>query len=560
MINKIKYERILVFEDIFPEEKPLSAIEYLKGGDKNLILNVASFFLGYKSLNSKTVDNKKLLFDVFGPSNNEFAYGIYAKIIDIEKEGEIIRIINVYSSLMLFELFFTQNEIAVTQSDGEFEKNLFKAYLTLNSEFISKQLIAFSSTEKCDASMKLSLQYFCSQYPIADKMNYNINHIWITQIIKAICLFQFLESDNNTKYLLDSFLNNFDSKSWKEYLMKIIPLTTSAFNNTNAAYTDIHVNPGTKFQSDCEFIEKLSLIANEELKDYDFISLRSTPFYKIDEGIYRIIFDLFAIEMIFKGLYFKLNSINDNLLVKFKIKEFKSIYGYEFSEKKLFYKAIEDIYNFKCIKFSGNDLDKMNIDGAPDYYIRKRKNILVFESKDFLVKADKKMSFDYEVYKDEFHRLLYLGKKLNEKNKPKAILQLINSIKKILNKEFPADTHYNYRDVFIYPILIIHDNQYDAPGFNYMLNNWFQKELLLLKEEGFFIHNIRPLFVVNIDTLLFHQFGLSQKIPFHKTLNLYEKEISKLIPFSLFLSNLFNDKNIGKIPTLLESVLPELFV
>jgi hypothetical protein len=61
------------------------------------------------------------------------------------------------------------------------------------------------------------------------------------------------------------------------------------------------------------------------------------------KSTYRIIYNLFVVEKIFKGLYFLLRDINDELPEEFKIKQFKSFNGDEFSEKILCCNAIGNI-------------------------------------------------------------------------------------------------------------------------------------------------------------------------------------------------------------------------
>lgn len=256
----------------------------------------------------------------------------------------------------------------------------------------------------------------------------------------------------------------------------------------------------------------------------------------------------------------------------------KSLYCYEFSEKTLVYKVLDLIYIGKCIKFSGQDFVNKRIDGAPDFYIRKGKNILLFESKDFLIKADKKASFNYHIYEEEFAKTLYFENLANGKEKAGAIKQLINSIRKILKNELDIDKDYYFKEVFIFPILIIHDHQYDTPGFSSLLNYWFKIELNKLANEGFFIHHIKPLVLINIDSLVFHQLGLTNEIPLHEVIKLYyehtkinsilkfnsfdeykDYRLSKLISFSLFIDKLFLKKDISKLPPVLDLVLPTLF-
>lgn len=576
--SPVKMQQLLEFKLAFPNEKSLTPEEYLKGGNKDVILNIASFFLGFDINDSKFNNNQILLSSIFSRENTDFAKNILAKINEIEKKGSPVMVINPLTSLTLFEIFFSKEAEEETQSHAEFERNLFKAYLVLNSQFTNKQNVAMDSTKQLeDDEERIPMMMFCTDYPISDKVHYDIAQIWVVQIVKSIYLFQFLETNEKTQLLLQKFLEYYDKKTWQDYLRSIISLTMSIVKKEKETYTDIIVNP-ENFEADCNFIEKFTVNYNDELNEYDFLSLRSKPFYKIEKGKYRVIFDLFLAEKIFKGVYFSLREINEQQSKKDRISEFKSFYGKEFSEKTLSYKAIDNIYPNKCIKFSGQTLDDMKINGVPDYYIRKGKNILLFESKDFLIRADKKSSFDFNIYEEEFQRVLYYEELPGGKQKYKAVMQLITNVKTLLKKEFKPDNDYHYKDISIYPILLTHDLQYDTFGFNRLIDYWFQDELENLKQEGYFIHKIKPLTVINIDTLIFHQMGLLELIPLNELIDEYHKHIdlrkkkqfktfkeaqsfvmSKHISFATFTDNYFGSKKFSKIPPVIEIVQPLLF-
>ncbi len=76
------------------------------------------------------------------------------------------------------------------------------------------------------------------------------------------------------------------------------------------------------------------------------------------------------------------------------------------------YELKELLYPDKCIRYSGKELDDLGIDGA-----------LIVESKDLLDRAEKKMSFNFNVYQEEFQRILYyeeLPNGLATKNRTKS--------------------------------------------------------------------------------------------------------------------------------------------
>ncbi len=585
--NLINIKLLLEFKKAFPDEEPLTVEQYLLGGNRDIILNSATFFLGLKKYKSKYSNNEEFLSMFFRKENKKLANQIYDRIKEIEKQGISVSIINVYSSLKLFECFFSKPPELETQTQAEFEVNLFKAYLVLNSEFTEKQSVAFPSVLGSDEKLKIPMIMFCMQYPVSDKTNYDIIQILATQMIKSIYLFQYLEEQKKTQVLLSAFLKYFECSTWQEYLKRFLPLTIPSIKNKNETHSNIVVKPDEDFEKNCSFIEKLIIQDEDKFDQNDFLTIRAKPFYKINAGVYRIIYNLFVVEKIFKGAYFLLRDVNKTLPEADRIKEMRSFYGNEISEQVICYKALESIYSGNCVKYSGKELADMKIDGAPDYYIRKGKNILLVESKDFLIEANKKMSFDFNVYEEEFGRVLNYEELPNGKIKSKAVMQLINSIRKILNREFPFDTDYHYKDIFIYPILLTHDHQYDTPGFNELIDFWFQDALLKLQNEGLFIHHVKPLSVVNIDSLIYNQCGLLNNISLHRILDIYQKDklikkekqkkfksqeeydrdleeynkslMSKFIPFSVFIEKYFQKKGYWKPPPLLETVIPALF-
>ncbi|MDA3912371.1 MAG: hypothetical protein PF448_13540, partial [Bacteroidales bacterium] len=234
---------------------------------------------------------------------------------------------------------------------------------------------------------------------------------------------------------------------------------------------------------------------------------------------------------IYNSLYFQLRDINNELDVENKIKNLKSDIGDYFSEKTLTYYAIKQIYPNNKTQATDEYLNKrFGVDGVPDYYLRQGKNILLFESKDFLINADEQMSYDYDVYKKVFYERLCR----KSSGKKSAILQLIDNIKEILNNDFEFERYKNVREINIFPILVTHDSQYEVPGFNHLLNNWFLKELENMRQEGYFVGKTSRLIVIDIDTLLLYQ-GMLKELKLHKVIIDYLKTFDKKMPH--FVSN-----------------------
>jgi hypothetical protein len=212
----------------------------------------------------------------------------------------------------------------------------------------------------------------------------------------------------------------------------------------------------------------------------------------------------------------------------------------------------------------------MGIEAEPDYYIRNGNNLFLFESKDILINATIKSSYDFNQYEIEFKKKLYFETK-KEKVEKKAVLQLINNIENVLTKQFQFDTNYKTQSIHIYPILILHDHQFNIAGLNVIVNSWFQTELAKLKEKGLPTDKVKPLVIIDIDTLIFHQdlfrdralklneildeyfkfitFDTKRKYLDEEHLKKYAKRT--VLTFPLFISNYVAEKKIRRVPKMI---------
>ena len=259
------------------------------------------------------------------------------------------------------------------------------------------------------------------------------------------------------------------------------------------------------FEQKVKFLEKCAIQTPEyEANELtDFIILREQPLFKVEEGKYRIVSEVFLIEKIFKNLYFRFDAINRNLSGPNRINELHSFIALEFSEKELFYELMKLSFSNQETHFSGAQLAQMDITGAPDYLFKEDGNIYLFENKDILLKAEIKNSYDFERIKNELIKKLYIDP---SNDKPKAVIQLTKSIERILNNEYAGITRGEEPLKFIYPILVLHDRVFSVEGLNFFVNKWFQLELIKLKERGIEVSKVRPITVINIDTFaLFHE-------------------------------------------------------
>ncbi|MCF6168000.1 hypothetical protein [Lutibacter sp.] len=509
------------YDAIFPEDEPKEIQEYFQGISRETLLKVGAFFLGFKSNNSQYADPFSFLNMFFSKGNTDLVSKIAKNLLIHIKESNIEKnnysFFNFSSSLSFFENVFDRAEDVEDSISKELmEENIFKAYLHLNQFYSEKSLLATTSTEnlsteRLPASMLLALQLHNF-----DIENYHLDKLFSTQLIRAILFFEFLKSKEECNALLIKFYEYFNVNDYKDYLKRLLPLTLSIIKGINEAQTDILIEK----KSDSVFIDKLTIAIDDTIEDIDFKKIRANPLYKFDEGKYRIISPLFTIEMVFNGLFWKLKSINDSLPKKDKIKNFFDFKTYKFSEKFVLHRVLREYFGNRYIQIDGDELDA-NYDGAPDYYLRNGKKIFLFESKDIILNANTKQSCDFNIIEKELKLKLYK----KEDGTPKAVLQLINNIRKILLMQLGFDNNYKSKNVVIYPIIVVHNRMFNTGGLNKLLNFWMYEELEILKDEGLNISNVKPVVLIDIDTLLFHKdLFVSRKLSFERCIIEYQKK------------------------------------
>jgi hypothetical protein len=108
------------------------------------------------------------------------------------------------------------------------------------------------------------------------------------------------------------------------------------------------------------------------------------------------------------------------------------------------------------------------------------------------------------------------------------------------------------------------------------VNEWFQEELTKLKQQGLPVHNVRPLIIIDVDTLLaFHEDFRDGRLVLEDVLEEYmaylnapiwpgmsaaedeQRQMQAIHPFALFLENYAEKRDMLGIPKeMLYQILP----
>jgi len=341
------------------------------------------------------------------------------------------------------------------------------------------------------------------------------------QFIKAVYFFKFIESNDIFKEYLTSFLAEYNLKDWQKYLVNILSLYVRKFETLKIPSI---LNIKDEFPEIISFIEQFCFNTENYQKSDDFSVIRKTPIYNIGDNEYLFLNLNFFVDKLFQGIQFDFFRIIKKCKLKYNGKEisgfdqFRSIYAEQISEKGIFYETIK--YSFEKNKYKlldGDTLKKKLKEGEPDFYIRDKGKIYLFEYKDVILNAKVKHSYDFQKIKDEISIKMIS----NQKGSQKGITQLFNSIEKIKNGEYNVvDDYSQLSDCVIYPIIVFTDFSFNLPGVNYFLNKEFRKKIedSSLSEK----HKVKDVTLIDLDTFLkFQDLFREKKLKINNTLNEY---------------------------------------
>ena len=510
MADILTMSRLLGFKDFYPNEIPKPKAYYASKVGRDIIEKTTPFFLSYLKFGGFP-KLPELLQDWF--TYNDFKYYQSPYYLHIETEyrritnfhnGEIHSLLSVESLLNLYIWLSKEQGIKETieYPDASVTLPLLELILLFNDDVLQNYQKATESIRQFGEHRKLQRLILAGSFSQSDLINIDYAQLFYTQVYKKAKLLTFLENSEYYKNLLDRLLFEFGCNSKEEFLKAIGSAVLGGIKAKEPSWTVLTTKNSPDAENGVLILENLALQENElnVIDQDDYLSLRNKPFKKIADGEYRVIFELFLIKKLYNGLIFKLSSYDDNFLGKIRN---------DFSEEVLLYDILQSIFNSQSIiKITGNKFKKFHLKREPDFYLRINQDILLFESKDFFMRGGIKLSYDFSIIEEEL---------MKDGRLKKAVVQLVRNIDRCLKKEIPTDDTYSSNDVSIFPIIVVHDSLYSAPGLNYWIYYWFLDELELLKQDAFYANynfaQILPVTIVEIDTLiLYEQQFIEQKL------------------------------------------------
>ena len=486
----------LEFEHVFPDENEKNVLDYLKQISSFTLLNIIGF--------SNT--NPQPNFDNFA-SNMEVRNDIIERVIKYSRENDIREkpmLVSREASLRLAEIILSNRKELIEENKNDDrdadEINLLKAFLVINKEVNSKQNLTASEDnfEKL-VDMSIAMTFSTSDLGIFENNDLEFGKLIYATIIRFELIIEFLQSKEEYSYLEKDLYLYFSQTSSGDVSKQMKYLFGKLL--------ELKVKNGFKFQVDdkdsLSFLN--SLASNEIIEDDDFTNLRNYPIYKINDNTFSIIDYFFVVDKFYKSVKFILkNSFHKHNNLPARDRTFFEFFNTKFSEDFLMKRVLDKIFDRK---YFVKKTDLENQENEPDYYVRHNKKVFLFENKDVLIAKNIKSSGDIEringVIKSKFFEV---------NNRPIGVGQLITSIVQIVENNFIFDEYVNnQKNITIYPILLINDRIFEILGINYRLNQWYLEKVKKKLGDKYNSNFIKPLTIIDIDTLIFWTPHLTKK-------------------------------------------------
>jgi hypothetical protein len=568
---------LVEFDDLFTgPAQPIP--DYLSGISRLDRLQCASHLLGY--LSQTPAPKRNYVTDMqqfFGPQHNElFASQVYQQTQALARRVKSkLNFLHPKTALQLYSLCFELADEPTRQTEPELECSFFVACLALNEFYIKEQDQAMTVARQLLPTQPLAATALAGTFSDFELVNHRLHHIAMLQLIKSVRLFEFLEAEARFAPLLQAFLRRFNCQSWQEYFRLLSGVVKPVTQAENPGRIAIEVPTGPDYEKACAFLRHFTLPEGQPLDMADFTSLRATPLCEESPGTFVLVYPVLVLETLHKGLYFQFSLANRSLPKAEREKDWRSVYCDLFSEQYLLYLLLDATFRGRGLALSGNAIKAgwtLKKQSEPDYYFRHGHRAVLFESKDVLVNKNAKAGHDFATYLEE------LRYKFDEDvdAHPKAAKQLAGNVDRLLRRQLPFDIDFDPAALLIYPVVVVHDRLYNQPGLNVVVNEWFQEELAKLKQQGLAVHNVRPLIIIDVDTLLaFHEDFRDGRLVLEDVLEEYvaylrapawagisaaedeQRQMQAIHPFALFLENYADKRDMLGIPKqMLYQILP----
>lgn len=241
-----------------------------------------------------------------------------------------------------------------------------------------------------------------------------------------------------------------------------------------------------------------SIIGQKEEHEID--CFRSHPVIRLLSGDYLIVSQHLYAHLLFDGLKEEVLKQLENSAGK----NYRSVLATDFSEKSLFVKAMYSFGRDKRIKYIDDSGFRKGI-AAPDFVVKTRHDVFIFESKDLKMRRGMEDGTDIDrvmTFMDE-----QLNKKKDNKKGNKGLTQLVQFMEEYFQGDFPDVYGCSKKPVKenmrVHPILVMSNRLFSVRGVNYVLQHKLneridESEILRQRKK-----QIEGLIVMDLDMMMF---------------------------------------------------------
>ncbi|NMA74946.1 MAG: hypothetical protein GX963_12495 [Bacteroidales bacterium] len=446
--------------------------------------------------------------------------------------------------LMLIEYLLenhneSNRDVFVSKDDFS---NMFIAYLLCCDEKLKITTKELREIKDADSQMALHLPEQLRYNDIYYPKDYRV------EFIRFYYFMIFCKKDDIFNYYFKFFLQENQIEKWDDYLYFIFETYLTLLTNDEGATNFIKIDPNLYYGK--KFLDSMSVDINNFTRTPDFTELRNKPVYYHGNNQYSIISTKFFIDKMFQSFLFDFASILKKHKASTKINsypELKSLVGRRFTENYLFYEIMKGCFVKTGQKLiSGQELKLFLCDGEPDFYIRKGKNIFLFEFKDVMLNAKTKHCENLEQIKYEIFQIFETSTiekstgKQKKKPQAKGITQLLDVIETkldiIIQKVDKIEITHRLN---VYPIIVYQDNCFDIEGIRYILNSRFEE----LKQKRFISehYSVKQCVMLSLELMMkLEDYFNDGRFQLHNLIDDYivesnESEQNKLLPFNKFI-------------------------
>lgn len=500
MKKELRMLKILEYHDIFPEKGDVNIKAILRKYNREKLIRIVNVLgLSYgDAFMPDTTFFSEISKDKIGELEGrlqKFAPNLQNQRICYCTQRTILELLRYIFSIPIKEYRDNGNE-------EDLELDLFLVVIQLN-----ENLMKFSGNK---SDKKLPKMIYFLRYVLNDVIDTSWEDTCKTQIFYFNKLKEFLELEENNN-LCAAFCNKLNIETLDEYFVTVFGLVVlyveeQQQKRKGCPHLVVEDN-GLLSESVCDY---LSLDINatypydsEEVNDrdcnIDYRIFRSHPLIKYDKGKYYIYNLPLLCGRLYSSLFFDLKSLHKGNFFQF--------YNSKFIEHYLFQQVMLECIGKKSTVFFPNkeDIGEAERKDQPDFYIREKDSIILFECKGIKLNGMLKDRADLSDVIGELKNKLFLSvnnvdKKIKKKTETVGVTQLIKQMNMVEDDDFIWDADIP-NEVSYYPVLVIEDPKIVQLGLMSIINEWYQpliKEQLAETESN-------PIVVMSIDTLFFYK-------------------------------------------------------